>query len=167
MTGLEKTTKPPNPSDGAEKDLPTGYTGNWFTRHVVVAAISLLWRFRPRRRSVLFLTSKICVKHHYLMQLCEAEAMRFIARNTSIPVPKVYCAFKRKGVTYIVMERIKGQDIRTDWSQRSSESREALLLELRRMVDEMRSLPPPHEGFVGAADLTKLYDDRIRPGAHS
>lgn len=35
----------------------------------------------------------------------------FIACNTSILVPKVRCAFKRKGRTYITMERVKGESI--------------------------------------------------------
>lgn len=40
--------------------------------------------------------------------LAEANTMQFIASKTSIPVPRVHCAFVDKGQTYIAIERIRG-----------------------------------------------------------
>lgn len=40
--------------------------------------------------------------------LSEAATMQFIRGHTSIPVPKVYCAFRRRDRRYIVMEKISG-----------------------------------------------------------
>ena len=56
------------------------------------------------------------------LHLSEAAAMQFIASNTPIPVPKVYCAFERKGVTYIVMSRLVGSPIGQNWSHRSDQN---------------------------------------------
>jgi len=37
--------------------------------------------------------------------------MQFVAQNTSIPVPRVYCSFLHKNRAYIVMERLPGKGI--------------------------------------------------------
>jgi fructosamine-3-kinase len=65
------------------------------------------------------LTDGICVKYGRRMHLSEASTMHFISQHTSIPVPKVLCAFTHSDCTYIVMERIKGDIIGSGWiSQR-------------------------------------------------
>jgi hypothetical protein len=77
-------------------------------RFLVLAGIKLLKHFRPYQGSVLLLTDRLCVKYGPLRHLSEASTMRFIAKHTSIPVPKIFCAFTHRGWTYIVMERIEG-----------------------------------------------------------
>ena len=89
--------------------------------------------------------------------------MQFIAKHTSIPVPKVYCAFKRKGLTYIVMERIDGQMVYLEWPTRTEESKAKILAQLREMIDEMRRLPPPKDARIANVDGGSLYDSRL-PG---
>ncbi|KAF4965984.1 hypothetical protein FZEAL_10710 [Fusarium zealandicum] len=42
------------------------------------------------------------------VNLAEAHAMQFIAQHTSVPVPKVHCAFIRNGRTCIVMSEVDG-----------------------------------------------------------
>lgn len=88
--------------------------------------------------------------------------MRFIAQRTSIPVPKVHCAFKRGELTYIVMERIHGDMIGHGWVQRSEESKASILSELKRLVREMRGIPASGPG-VHNVDGGSLFDPRL-PG---
>jgi hypothetical protein len=40
-----------------------------------------------------------CIKVTPMARLSEPNAMRFVAQHTSVPVPKVYCAFVHKGNT--------------------------------------------------------------------
>ncbi|GES66235.1 kinase-like protein [Aspergillus terreus] len=89
--------------------------------------------------------------------------MRFVSQHTSVPVPKVYCAFTRSGQTYIVMERIKGDMIGRNWVERSEQSKGRLLSQLAQKVREMRDLPPPEGMGVASVDGGSLYDCRI-PG---
>ena len=89
--------------------------------------------------------------------------MQFISQHTSIPVPKVYCAFKHKKLTYIVMEHLKGHDLSVRWVWRSKESQAAILAQLKLMIDEMRALRPPHASKIASVDGGSLYDDRL-PG---
>src|SRR5271169_1814783 len=100
-------------------------------RFLFLALIKLLKHFRPQCGSVLFLSERICVKYGESMTLSEASTMQFIARNTSIPVPRVICSFTYKGCTYLVMERIRGDMIGQRWSYRTAESKVKILSQLR------------------------------------
>ncbi|EQL00823.1 Protein kinase-like domain protein [Ophiocordyceps sinensis CO18] len=51
----------------------------------------------------------MCVKVKPYQHLGEAHAMQFVAQHTSLPVPKVHCAFVHDGKSYIVMSRLPGQ----------------------------------------------------------
>ncbi|KAI1919258.1 hypothetical protein LOZ52_005506 [Ophidiomyces ophidiicola] len=134
---------------------------NWWWRSLTLAAIALLKRFRPYWSQVLLLTPGICIKYGKFQHLSSAEAMQVIASNTSMPVPKIYCAFERKGITYIVMSRLKGLPIGSNWSQRSDQSKKKLLEQLKGYIDEMRSLKPPAVGVVEGVNGTMLYDLRV------
>ncbi|OOQ86035.1 hypothetical protein PEBR_23608 [Penicillium brasilianum] len=123
-----------------------------FRRLSTLLAIKLLKRFRIYVGSVLMLTDKICVKYGPLMQLSEASTMRLISEHTSIPVPKVFCAFEHSGQTYTVMQRIKGDRIGKGWVKRSEESRTRLLSQLKAMILEMRELQPPANMGVASVD---------------
>ena len=131
-----------------------------FRRFLTLAAIKLLKHVVPRQSMVLFLTSKICVKYSSFQDLSEASTMQFIAQHTSIPVPRVYCAFQHKGWTYIVQERIDGEMVSVGWDKRTEESKAKILLQLKGIVNEMRSLPPPGTA-VSNVDGGPIYDARI------
>ncbi|CBF69421.1 hypothetical protein AN6463.2 [Aspergillus nidulans FGSC A4] len=105
--------------------------------------------------------NRLCVKYGEYIDLSEASTMRFISKNTSIPVPKIHCAFTHKGYSYIVMERIKGDMIGMGWVHRNEESKAKLLTQLKAMVQEMRAIPPPGGTGVSSVDGGALYDCRL------
>jgi aminoglycoside phosphotransferase len=134
-----------------------------FRRYLTLLAIKLLKRFRKRNGTVLFLSNNICVKYGTSTRLSEATTMQFIAKHTSIPVPRVYCAFTNQNRTYIVMERMHGEPVGAGWFKRSEESKDKILCQLKEMVEEMRRLPPPESIGVAHVDGGPLYDPRL-PG---
>ena len=87
--------------------------------------------------------------------------MQFVARNTSIPVPKVYCALTNKGITYIVMKGIAGSMANIGWGFRSPESKMRVLGQLKSMVDQLRNLPPPDNVGVANVDGGSIFDERL------
>lgn len=139
---------------------------SWLRTHLTLIAVAASERFCLRRSTVLFLPHGICVKYGTLRYLSEAASMQYIASRTTIPVPKVYCAFERKGITYIVMSRIPGSPIGHKWEQRPEASKARLLKQLEAYVEEMRLLEPSHPGMIEDVDGDKLYDTRLsgRPG---
>ncbi|KAJ9302395.1 hypothetical protein DTO271G3_1261 [Paecilomyces variotii] len=89
--------------------------------------------------------------------------MRYISSHTSIPVPKIFCAFEHRGWTYILMERFHGDKIGVGWINRSEESKAKVLSQLKQMIQEMRSLVPPEGCGIANINGESLYDCRL-PG---
>jgi hypothetical protein len=132
-------------------------------RFLVLAAIRLLKLVRPHKGRVLLVSRSLCIKYGPLVHLSEASTMRYISAHTSIPMPKVFCAFQYGSWTYILMERIHGDKVGRGWVNRSMESKATILSQLRQMVQEMRSLPPHQGCCISNIDGGSLYDCRI-PG---
>ncbi|KAL2354265.1 kinase-like domain-containing protein [Cryomyces antarcticus] len=132
----------------------------WAHRFGNLAAVAFLKRFRPRKGSILVLSRHLCVKYGDRVDLSEASAMHFIAQHTSIPVPKVHCAFTHRDKTYIVMEHIDGEMLARGWVTRSDESKANIHSQLRKFIHEMRQIVPPGLG-VANVDGGSLFDPRI------
>ncbi|OAL74517.1 hypothetical protein A7D00_0109 [Trichophyton violaceum] len=136
----------------------------WY-RYLTLLAIKILKHVWPYDGGVLMLTDKLCVKYGQYIRLSEAATMRFISQHTSIPVPKVFCAFTHSGTTYIVMERIKGDMIGRGWVRRSEKSKAKLLSQLAKMIAELRQLKPPDGATISSVDGGPLYDCRVAGNA--
>ena len=108
------------------------------------------------------ISKHVIVKTGRRVHLTEAATMDFIARNTLIPVPKVYCAFVHSGRAYIVMERIQGQDLPAAREGLSEAARENVYAQLKGMIEEMRSLKPPADAGVQSCVGGSLYDSRMK-----
>jgi aminoglycoside phosphotransferase len=154
----------PEKESPANAQQPQGINASAFRRYLTLFAIKLLKRLRRRKGAVQLLSRTTCVKYGETVTLNEASAMLFIAKHTSIPVPRVYCAFTHHNQQYIVMERIRGEPVGAGWSKRSQESRTKVLDYLKKMVEEMRRITPPEEVGVANVDGGPLYDPRL-PGS--
>ncbi|KAF7885887.1 uncharacterized protein EAF02_004396 [Botrytis sinoallii] len=131
-----------------------------FRRLLTLASIAVVKRFRRRGPGVLNISQGVCVKFGTFRTLAEASAMKFIGEHTSIPVPKIYCSFAHKGITYIVMERIRGKQIACGWALRTPESQAKILSQIREMIAEMRKLTPK-TSRIANVDGGILYDGRL------
>lgn len=99
------------------------------------------------------------------MHLTEAATMRYVAQHISIPVLKAYCSFLYKNRAYIVMERIKGEDLGSAWKNLSEDSRRKIISQLKFMIQELRALqPPPTTTGVESCVGGSLYDSRLPHG---
>jgi hypothetical protein len=74
----------------AELELPQR---SWLQKHLLLAAIRLVGKFRRHTGSCLMLTKDLCVKYGSRIYLVEAQSMIYVARHTTIPVPAVHLAF--------------------------------------------------------------------------
>ncbi|EFZ00736.1 aminoglycoside 3'-phosphotransferase/choline kinase domain protein [Metarhizium robertsii] len=90
----------------------------------------------------------------------EVEAMEYVRTNTSVPMPKVYKVYERPdGAFNILMEQLPGNG--TDYASMSPEQVRAFGDELAGYLNQLRSLKPPEEGFIGSIDGKSLMDHRI------
>lgn len=132
-----------------------------FRRYLTLLVLKLLKRSQKYSGTVLFVSDKICIKVGLNTTLNEASALRFIAKHTSIPVPRVYCAFVHQHRSYIVMERMRGEPLANGWIRRSEESKAKILDQLKKIVEEMRNIPLPEDAGVASVDGGPLYDIRV------
>lgn len=138
-----------------------GLLARWLT--LLVCRANRHWPLKRQSRRVGIPTFfNLCIKVYPFPNIAEAHAMQFVAKHTSIPVPKVHCAFIHKRVTYIVMDRIEGHQARYRWPERSPESKMKILEQLRRIVAELRSIPPSKGPMkIGNVDGGPLIDPRL------
>ncbi|KAK1988416.1 serine/threonine protein kinase [Colletotrichum cereale] len=102
-----------------------------------------------------------CIKVKPHANLAEAHTMQFIARRTSIPVPKVHCAFVHQGATYIVMSKIDGQVAWLRWKEHPEASQRRILNQLRSMVSQLRAIAPTEGIGIANVDGGPVYDCRL------
>ncbi|KAI5455763.1 kinase-like domain-containing protein [Mariannaea sp. PMI_226] len=131
-----------------------------FRRFLTLAAIRTTAKLFSRDGVCIPISRHKIVKTGRVVHLTEAATLKFIAERTSVPVPKVYCAFVRKNTAYIVMERIGGQEISMALPVLSLESREKLFADLRQIFQEIRALPPPPGTGVESCVNGSLRDAR-------
>ncbi|CZT18447.1 uncharacterized protein RCC_04292 [Ramularia collo-cygni] len=74
------------------------------------------------------------------VKMSEAEAMRLIACETSIPVPKVHDSYTIDGVGYILMDHVEGKVLGDCWGTMTTERQDAVVSQLRSYMTELRSL---------------------------
>ncbi|KAI1163059.1 kinase-like protein [Nemania serpens] len=95
--------------------------------------------------------STTVVKSSKRVRLAEAEAMRFVRNNTSIPVPEVYNAYEdeESGHTRIIMEFIEGAELEEVWDTYSAAEKESVVAQLQGYMEELRQFKGT---FIGAID---------------
>ncbi|CAG7946069.1 unnamed protein product [Penicillium salamii] len=100
---------------------------------------------------LLYRANKPC----HLNRVCPADPNKY----TTIPVPKVFCAFPSSGCTYLVMERIKGDIIGNGRVRRSEESKAKLLSRLAANIRQVRGLRKVLGLLLSMADhfLTAIF----------
>jgi aminoglycoside phosphotransferase len=148
----------PGTRHGEAKATPINNT--FVKRMLTIIADKTLGRLLKSDGVCRAISKSLLIKAGPSVHLMEANTMQYIAANTSIPVPKVYCSFVHKGMTYILMERIRGKEIFNVFKLPES-SREKVFVHLETMIQEMRALEPPPGAGVQNCMGGSLYDSRI------
>jgi Phosphotransferase enzyme family len=107
------------------------------------------------------------LKRHSHVTLTEALTMDFVARHTSVPVPKVYDLFSgrlhgSKDVLHLVMEYVPGVELERLWGRMKEEDRLEIVQQLRGYILELRRLKPPHPGAVESVYSRPCQQQTIR-----
>ncbi len=130
-------------------------------RFLTLLALNTTGRFYRNGSACVRISNHLVVKTSPWVHLTEAATMQFVAAHTSIPVPRVYCAFVRKNHAFIVMDRVPGVSIATAWKTLTGAERDAIFAELRGMFDELRALPPPPGCGIQSCVGGSLRDSRL------
>ena len=65
------------------------------------------------------------------IDITEAETMRYVANNTSIPVPKVQQVWRQDDVTYITMDIVDGEELHFAWHDMSDKKKRWVVEQLK------------------------------------
>ena len=84
--------------------------------------------------------------------------MRYVANNTSIPVPKVQLVWRQDGVTYITMDVVDGQELHHAWHDMSETTKRCVVKQLKGYLCQLRALKPSIEGRVMSVTGGALRD---------
>lgn len=69
------------------------------------------------------------------IRLAEAEAMKFVSENTTIPVPKITSAYIIDGIGHIIMDYIPGHTLAYAWKNLlNKDEKDAIVLQLKDYV---------------------------------
>jgi serine/threonine protein kinase len=109
----------------------------------------------------LLLSKRLIVKTGPYVHLTEGATMQFVGDNTSVPVSRVYFSFVHRNQAYIVMERLSGIDLSRAWHTLSEAQIDNICAQLRRMLEELRTLSPPSETVAQSCVGGSLRDFRI------
>ena len=95
------------------------------------------------------------------VRLTEAVASEFVAKNTTIPVPRVVDVFKYDGSVYIIQEFIDAPMLLTVWRKLGPDDRKKCMVQLKGYLEQLRSLVPPEPGKVQSTDGEGFTDFRL------
>ncbi|KAF9773222.1 hypothetical protein IL306_008995 [Fusarium sp. DS 682] len=130
-------------------------------RLMILIGLKTSARFYKYNGPCIPISKNLIVKRGPFVHLTEAATMEFVAANTSIPVPRVHCAFVYKNRAYIAMQRIQGISLAAAWKDLSDAGRAHIFAQLKRMFDELRALAPPPGIGVESCIGGSLRDSRI------
>ncbi|KAF3491081.1 uncharacterized protein GIQ15_00598 [Arthroderma uncinatum] len=90
-------------------------------------------------------------------RVAEAEVMRFVRANTSIPVPEVYNVYTDEATNrgIILMEYIEGCVLQDVWDELDQEQRQNIISQLKSFIEQLRSFKGD---FIGSFDGTYCED---------
>ncbi|KIM36728.1 hypothetical protein M413DRAFT_424136 [Hebeloma cylindrosporum] len=95
----------------------------------------------------------------------EFEAMRYVAQNTSIPLPRAYRIVpseEHPDYSFLVMDYVEGEVLAKAWRHMTTDERGGVTSSLATMIDELRSLPS--SGMISSTSGGPFYDYRFAMG---
>ncbi|PGH13342.1 hypothetical protein AJ79_03759 [Helicocarpus griseus UAMH5409] len=115
-------------------------------RFLTLLALKTLAKLHTHNGDCIAITKHKIVKTGIWVHLTEAATMQFVDQNTSsIPTPKVHCAFVRKNRAYIVMQRIHGRGFPAAWRKHNftEENLAKIFNQLKQMFEELCAIKTP------------------------
>lgn len=102
------------------------------------------------RHTIASVQDQVVVKYGSLVRQVEADTMQFVSLHTSVPIPKVHGTFTNEdGVTFIVMEFVRGETMEAAWTTLSKDEKQKLAVQLGSYLDDMRKLEGEYIGALG------------------
>ncbi|KAF5020272.1 hypothetical protein F66182_7706 [Fusarium sp. NRRL 66182] len=112
---------------------------------------------------VVRIQQQFVIKYGVHVEPVEAHNMLYVAKSTTVPVPRVYAIYQRqekskqKSVTYIVMQYVPGTTLLNLWNTLKQDRKSSIAKTLRTYFDQLRQLQ--HPGYLGNVNGGPPLDD--------
>ncbi|KAM7197500.1 phosphotransferase enzyme family protein [Naviculisporaceae sp. PSN 640] len=122
----------------------------------IEASIRLPRRF-PGSPTVYLLRPHFIIKRGNRVKPIESENMLFVRKHSDLGVPKLYAAFRdtETDKNYLIMEYIAGESVSRCWATLDQATKEAVVADLRKGLDQLRSIKSP--GYFGNIKGQNLF----------
>ncbi len=99
----------------------------------------------PRYSRIVVVKGHFVVKYGVGVHMAENEghALLFIEKHKFIPAPKLYAMYREEGKLYLIMSYMPGTQLGSIWDDLSENEKSCILIQLRSILDRMRSIPAP------------------------
>lgn len=144
----------------ADRCHPQTVNGSPIYKYLTLLALRTTARFYQGNGLCVPISRGLIVKKGAHINPAEVATVGFVAAQTTIPVPRVFCSFTHRNSTHIVMERIRGATLADARPSLTEEDIERILVQLRSMIAELRASPAPGTAIQSCAG-GPLYDARI------
>jgi aminoglycoside phosphotransferase (APT) family kinase protein len=94
----------------------------------------------------------------------ELNAMAFVRKHTTIPVPNVVDAKLRGCDSWMLMERAPGTRLDSAWPNMHENMKSTTIAQLKRCFEQLRNIRPSTSAWIGACDKGPVYDHRLNNG---
>ncbi|RBQ91018.1 hypothetical protein VDGD_03415 [Verticillium dahliae] len=92
----------------------------------------------------------------------EVEAMTFVQRETSVPVPTILEVYfddhSDEYKCWILMERLPGSQLGTAWPEMDDNARSETIRQLRSYLEQIHHLRPAGAGVIGSVSGGAAFD---------
>ncbi|KAF9525599.1 kinase-like domain-containing protein [Crepidotus variabilis] len=97
----------------------------------------------------------------------EVEALRFVKKNTTIPVPEIYDikpSATEKDFSTLSMQYMEGEMVARKWRFLTPAQKRTFMKMIGSFVQQLRNLKQPSDaGFIGSIEGNACYDTRVCP----
>lgn len=92
-------------------------------------------------------------------RMVEAETMKFIQANTTIPIPNVQNVYRdeESGRTMIVMDYVEGKTLDTVWGDYTEAEQESVISQLKGYMAQLRRFKGDYIGCIGRGPCSDLF----------
>lgn len=91
------------------------------------------------------------------VKMAEAEALRFVASSTQVPVPKLLGAYEKDGYGHIFMSRMDGKPLGNVLHILSEQETDAVVEQLKQFVESWRNLKGHFFGSLGFGPCRDVF----------
>lgn len=120
--------------------------------------------FQPLAKRAYKVSDSVYIKRGTSLEVQrEVDAIEFVQRHTSIPLPSVI-DFRHESDSWFSMKLLPGSPLTDAWTGMSEGARKRTRQELHDFLYELRAIPPPKRVYIGSCTGGPAFDHRLNNG---